>query len=326
MFIICPRRTDGTVVLEGNDTRLVDFLVELGRSQGVMVLKATLEYARKGLPINLEAFAPPWVVIQPLGERAIQVFDKDTMYKQSCTLKDIHDHGGQHICTVSTTNKGVVLPADAFTSRPPDHIFFNQKYIVSVLVCWLNTGPPLIPVNQDDWYRGFITEGEQITIPSYDPYSPAVLVYAMRAVVLVPKDRIRRALQFERDIADAISNLKRTGSTSDGPEWKFPICLKNFAVEADCGYLLEILDISVTQGSFQIWEEAMGVLCRFKSVDEIGTSRVFASIKEFSFKKVLPLYVPELSMLVNATDPPVVLTLWLRILLRWTMSLPSRSE
>jgi len=134
MFVICPRRTDGTVVLEGNDTRLVDFLVELGQSQGVMVLKATLDYARMGLPINLEAFTPPWVVIQPLGERAIQVFDKDTMYKQRCTLRDIHDHGGQPICTVSTTNKEVVLPADAFTSRPPDHVFFSQRFIVSVLV------------------------------------------------------------------------------------------------------------------------------------------------------------------------------------------------
>ena len=140
MFIICPRRTDGTVVLEGNDTHLVDFLTEPGRSQGVMVLMATLDYARKGLPINLEAFTPPWVVIQPLGERAIQVFDKDTMYRQSCTLMNIRDRNGQHICTVSSTNKGIVLPADAFTSRPPDHVFFNQKFIVSVFVCWLNVG------------------------------------------------------------------------------------------------------------------------------------------------------------------------------------------
>ena len=123
-------------MLEGNDTRLVDFLAELGKSQGVMVLKATLEYARKGLPINLEAFTPQWVVIQPLGERAVQIFDKDTMYKQSCILRNICDRDGQHICTASTTSKGVVLPADAFTSRPPDHVFFNRKPIVSVLVCW----------------------------------------------------------------------------------------------------------------------------------------------------------------------------------------------
>jgi len=111
----------------------------------------------------------------------------------------------------------------------------------------------------------------------------------MRAVVLIPKDRIRRVLQFEKDITDAISNLKHTGSTPGGLEWKFPICLKNFAIEADCGYLLEILDTSVAQGTFQIWEEAMGILCRFKSVDEIGTSRIFASVKEFSFKNVQPL-------------------------------------
>ena len=130
----------------------------------------------------------------------------------------------------------------------------------------------------------------------------------MRAVVLIPKDRIRRVLQFEKEIADAISNLKQTGSSPDCPVWEFPICLKNFAVEADCGYLLEILDVSVTQGMFRIWEEAMGILCRFKSVDEIGMSRVFASVKEFSFKKVQPLYVIELGMLVNATDAPVVLT------------------
>ena len=112
----------------------------------------------------------------------------------------------------------------------------------------------------------------------------------MRAVVLIPKDRIRRVLQFEKDITDAISNLKHApGSTPGGLEWGLPICLKNFAVEADSGYLLEILDISVTQGAFRIWEEAMGILCRFKRVDEIGTSRVFASVKEFSFKNVQPL-------------------------------------
>lgn len=135
MFIICPRRTDGTVVLEGNDARLMDFLAELGQSQGVMVLKATLEYARKGVPINLEAFTPPWVIIHPLCERTFQVFDKDTMYKESCTLRDIRDHNGQHICTVSTTSKGIILPADAFTSRPPDHVFFNQEPKVSMFVC-----------------------------------------------------------------------------------------------------------------------------------------------------------------------------------------------
>jgi hypothetical protein len=105
-----------------------------------MVFKATLDYARKGMPINLEAFTPPWVGIQPASERAVQVFDKDTMYKESCTLRDIYDHDGQRICTVSTTNKRVVLPANAVISRPPDHVFFGQKFTVSVLVHRLTVG------------------------------------------------------------------------------------------------------------------------------------------------------------------------------------------
>lgn len=109
-------------------------------------------------------------------------------------------------------------------------------------------------------------------------------------MVLIPKDRIRRVLEFEKDIADAISNFKQMESTTRGNlEWELPVCLRNFAIEADFEYLLEILDISVIQGKFRIWEEAMGILCRFKSVDEIGTSRIFASVKEFSFKKVQPL-------------------------------------
>jgi len=111
-------------------------------------------------------------------------------------------------------------------------------------------------------------------------------------VVLIPKDRIRRALQFEKDITGAISSLKGVESSlPDGPEWELPICLKSFPVEADCVYLLEILDISVTQGKFRIWEEVMKVLCRFKTVNEIGMPRVLASIGEFSFKKVQPLWV-----------------------------------
>lgn len=120
--------------------------------------------------------------------------------------------------------------------------------------------------------------------------SRVALVYALRAVVLIPKDRIRRVLEFEKDIADAISNFKQMEPTTRGNlEWELPVCLRNFAIEADFEYLLEILDISVIQGKFRIWEEAMGILCRFKSVDEIGTSRIFASVKEFSFKKVQPL-------------------------------------
>lgn len=133
MFIICPRATDGTAVLEGNDTRLANFLAELGKSQGVMVFTATLDYARKGVPINLEAFTPPWVAVQPLGGRAVYLFDKDTMYKQSCALRDIYDRDGLRICTVSTTNRGTVLPHDAFASRPPAHVFFSQKLSVSIL-------------------------------------------------------------------------------------------------------------------------------------------------------------------------------------------------
>ena len=115
-------------------------------------------------------------------------------------------------------------------------------------------------------------------------------MYALRAVVLIPKDRIRRALQFEKDIVDTISNFKRTEpSTPDGSEWTLPFCLKNFAIEADCDHLLEVLDISVTQGKFEIWKEAIEILYRFKTVNEIGMARIFASVKEFSFMKVQPL-------------------------------------
>lgn len=134
MFIVCPRTTDGTVISEGSDIRLMDSLVELGQSQGVMVLKATLDYARKGMPINLEALVPPWVKVQPLGGRAAYVFDKDTMYKQHCSLRDIQGHDGQHICTSSTMDRWAILPRNAFASRPPDQIFFNQKFSVSRIV------------------------------------------------------------------------------------------------------------------------------------------------------------------------------------------------
>ena len=109
-------------------------------------------------------------------------------------------------------------------------------------------------------------------------------------MVLIPKDRIRRALRFEKDIIDAISNFKSMESlTPDGLEWKLPFCLKIFVVERDCEHLLEILDISVTQGKFEIWKEVLEMLCRFKAVGEIGTARIFASVKKFSFKRVQPL-------------------------------------
>lgn len=128
-------------MLEDNGSRLMDFFVELGQSQGVMVFKASLEYARKGLPIYLEAFAPSRVTVQPLDGGAVHVFDKDTMYKQHCLLKDVQDRDGQHICTVSTTNSEVVLPRNAFTSRPPDKTFFNQKFSVSRVVPSRLQGP-----------------------------------------------------------------------------------------------------------------------------------------------------------------------------------------
>lgn len=117
-------------------------------------------------------------------------------------------------------------------------------------------------------------------------------MYALRAVVLIPKDRIRRALQFEKDIIDAISNFKRMeSSTPDGSEWELPFCLQRFAIETDCDHLLEVLDISVTQGKFEIWKEVIEILCRFKTINDIGMARIFASVKKFSFTKVQPLYV-----------------------------------
>ena len=117
-------------------------------------------------------------------------------------------------------------------------------------------------------------------------------MYALRAIVLIPKDRIRRVFQFEKDITDAISNFKcMESATPDGPEWELPVCLKHFAIEEDSRHLMEILDISITQGKFQIWEEAMEILCRFKTVHGIGTPRILASVKEFSFAKVQPLWV-----------------------------------
>ena len=103
----------------------------------MMVFKATLDYARKGIPINLETFAPPWVAAQsaqPLDERAVYVFDKDTVYKQHCSLRDVQDHDGQHICTSSAVDREAILPRNAFTSRPPDQIFFDRKFSVGRIV------------------------------------------------------------------------------------------------------------------------------------------------------------------------------------------------
>ena len=134
IFIVCPRTTDGTVVLESNHGRLMDSLAKLGEPQGVAVFKATLEYTRKGIPINLEAFTPQWVTIKPLGERSFYLFDKDTMYKEECTLKDIHDIHGQLVCSAFTANKSTVLPPNAFTSQPPNHTFFNHRPRVSIIL------------------------------------------------------------------------------------------------------------------------------------------------------------------------------------------------
>ena len=64
------------------------FFVELWESQGAALFKTTLDYAQKGIPINLEC-----VTVQPLDERGVYVFDKNTVYKQQCSLRDIQDHG-----------------------------------------------------------------------------------------------------------------------------------------------------------------------------------------------------------------------------------------
>ena len=118
-------------------------------------------------------------------------------------------------------------------------------------------------------------------------------MYIIPAVVLIPKNRIRRALHFEREITNTISSLKSTESSALGnPEWELPIYLKCFPIEADRVHLLELLDISVTRREFKVWEEVMEVLCRFKPVDGIGSSRISAAVKGFSFKKVQPLWVP----------------------------------
>lgn len=293
MFIIVPRTTDGTVMLEGNYTRVLDFFANLGESQGVSVLEATLEYIRKGMPINLEAFTLPWVTIGPLGERTLYVFDKDTMYKQRCTLKNVCDPNGRRVCAVSTTNKGAIFPRNAFTSRPPNHTFFNPRFLVSRIAHLRLWASSFNAGNQGDLYRGTITECEQILCRPGGLCSPLVIVYTLRAVVLIPKDRMRCALHFEKEIIDAISSLKRMELPAlDGPGWQLPTCLKGFPIEADCVHLLEILDISITQRNFKVWEEVMEILPRFKTVNEIGRSRIFSAIKEFSFKKVQPLWVP----------------------------------
>ena len=99
---------------------------------------------------------------------------------------------------------------------------------------------------------------------------------------------MRRVLQSEEEILSAISTFRRG---SNDPEWELPTCLRGSPIEDDCVHLLEILDISVTRGKIEIWEEAMEILCRSKTVSEIGMARISVSIKEFSFEKVRPLWV-----------------------------------
>ena len=321
LFILCPRTTDGTVMLEGNYERISDFFAQLGESPGVLVLKATLIYVRKGVPIHLEAFSPPWVVTQPLGRRAVYLFDKDTIFEQRCTLRDVYDPYGHRICAVSTTNKSAVFPHDAFSSRPPDHTFFK----------------PIAPVSgiAHLYLRMSLFTSAIRTVTAEEPSrrvsqwlchpggscSPVVPVYIIPAVVLIPENRLRRALNFEKEIVDSISSLK-----ADGPEWELPICLESFSIEADCVHLLEILDISVTRRKFELWEEVMKIFIRFKSVNEIGTSRIFAAIKEFSLKKVQPLWVPSLGVFASAADVLAASAPLSHNSQRWKMFLPSSLE
>ena len=131
LFIICPRTTDGTVILENNYTRVSDFFAKHGEPHGVLAFEATLEYTRKGLPINMEAFTPPWVSTKPTSKKAVYVFDKDTMFKQQSILKNVRDSRGRRMCAVSATNEYAILPPNAFTSRPPNHTLFNQRFRVS---------------------------------------------------------------------------------------------------------------------------------------------------------------------------------------------------
>ena len=129
MYIICPRTTDGTNTLEGNCSRLMDFFTSLGEApQGIMVLKATLEYVRKGMPINLEPFTPPL----PSDKNTTYIFDKDTACEQQCILKNIYDSRGRLICAISALNMGAVLPRNAFASQLADHTRFNQRCLVSL--------------------------------------------------------------------------------------------------------------------------------------------------------------------------------------------------
>lgn len=153
-----------------------------------------------------------------------------------------------------------------------------------------------------------VTEGEPPAVPSFQVRSPTLLVYTLPAVVLVPRDRARRALQLEKDVTDAVSKFKRmNSSTPYRSRWELPFCLRNLAVETDCDRLLEILDISVAQGNSKIWKGAIEILSRFKPITEIGTARVVASVNKFSFAELKHLWVPQAGGSRNITDLLVAL-------------------
>ena len=113
LFILCPRTTDGKVMLEDNYDRAWGFLLPLGASQGVLVLEATLKYSRKGL------------------ERPVKMLDKDTIFEQRYTLKDVRDTYDNIICAVSTTNKSAVFPHNFLDSRPLDDTHSEEVASVS---------------------------------------------------------------------------------------------------------------------------------------------------------------------------------------------------
>ena len=143
-------------------------------------------------------------------------------------------------------------------------------------------------------------------------------MYLIPAVALIPEDRLKRALNFEKEIMDSISSLK-----ADDPEWQLPAYLEYFSVEADCVHLLEILDISVTRGKVELWEKVMEILLRFKSASGVGASRIFAATEVFSFEKVQPLWVPSLGVFASAADILTASAPLSHNSQRWKMFLPS---
>lgn len=140
MFAVCPTAED-------NVTRLVDFLAGLGESQGVIVFKASLDFVRRGLPVNLRVLPLPELSTQPYDQRAIYAFDNDTTFEQRYSLRDVQDRTGQRVCASSITNKQIVLPRNAFISRSPDHVSFNPTLSVSGNACISNPSPIFTLIN-----------------------------------------------------------------------------------------------------------------------------------------------------------------------------------